>query len=190
MGCVQVVLVRPGPAGGAPSDGARRHLGYRPRHVGRSLKALPTEFLQFVAAYEADYVTREGRLVIDDPEVQRQAGQGHRQLRCRIPQGLTPPDSVDWDNSYQGNKAFLAQTSSWRRIIALDFERAQGERPEDYYKNTATIEWPLGPPASLPDLSESFRGGFQGRRPRQQRQGVRPLPGGRGLASALSQLFG
>ena len=26
------------------------------------------QFFQFVAAYEADYVTRDGRLVIDDPE--------------------------------------------------------------------------------------------------------------------------
>ena len=26
------------------------------------------EFFQFVAAYDADYVTRDGQLVIDDPE--------------------------------------------------------------------------------------------------------------------------
>ena len=31
----------------------------------------PERVLQFLAAYEADYVTRDGRLVIDDPEVRR-----------------------------------------------------------------------------------------------------------------------
>jgi hypothetical protein len=29
------------------------------------------QFFQFVAAYEADYVTRDGRLVIDDPEIRQ-----------------------------------------------------------------------------------------------------------------------
>ena len=33
--CLLVVLVRSGPAGGAPGHGARRHLGRRPQHVGR-----------------------------------------------------------------------------------------------------------------------------------------------------------
>ena len=28
-------------------------------------------FWQFIHAYEADYVTRDGRLVIDDPEIRR-----------------------------------------------------------------------------------------------------------------------
>ena len=46
------------------------------------------EFLQFVAAYEADYVTRDGRLVIDDPEVRRKLIRAHRQLHGHLPQGL------------------------------------------------------------------------------------------------------
>ena len=29
------------------------------------------QFFQFLAAYKADYVTRDGRLVIDDPEIRR-----------------------------------------------------------------------------------------------------------------------
>ena len=35
VGAVLVVLVRPGPAGGAQGIGPRRHLGHRPAHVGR-----------------------------------------------------------------------------------------------------------------------------------------------------------
>ena len=39
-------------------------------------------------AYEADYVTREGKLVIDDPEIRQQAHQGHGELHRHLPQGL------------------------------------------------------------------------------------------------------
>ena len=46
------------------------------------------QFLQFMQAYDADYVTRDGTLVIDDPEIRRQAGQGYRQLHGDLSQGL------------------------------------------------------------------------------------------------------
>ena len=38
-----------------------------------SVQAFDTwiEFLQFVVAYEADYVTRDGELVIDNPEIRQ-----------------------------------------------------------------------------------------------------------------------
>ena len=57
-----------------------------------SVEAADTDyqFFQFVAAYEADYVTRDGRLVIDDPEIRQQARQGHRQLHGDLSQGLHP----------------------------------------------------------------------------------------------------
>ena len=65
------------------------------------------------------------------------------------------------------------------------------ERPDDYYQNTATIEWPLGPDGEafpiggvVSSLPWSSR-----RRPRRHRQGVRPLPRGGGLACPLSQLL-
>ncbi len=44
------------------------------------------------------------------------------------------------------NKAFLAQTVVMTPNASLSIPNAlKRERPEDYYKNTATIEWPLGP---------------------------------------------
>ena len=46
------------------------------------------QFLQFVDAYGADYVTRDGRLVIDDPEVRQKLDQGHGQLYGDLSQGL------------------------------------------------------------------------------------------------------
>ena len=48
------------------------------------------------------------------------------------------------------NKAFLAQTVVMTPNLTLSIPNAlKSERPEDYYENTATIEWPLGPSASL-----------------------------------------
>ena len=45
---------------------------------------------QFRDAYAADYVTRDGRLAIEDPEVRQQAHQGDRQLCDALSQGLHP----------------------------------------------------------------------------------------------------
>ena len=59
-----------GAAGRAPGYRPRRHLG---RGSPMSAEAADTQeqLLQFMAAYDADYVTPDGRLVIDDPEVRR-----------------------------------------------------------------------------------------------------------------------
>jgi multiple sugar transport system substrate-binding protein len=57
--------------------------------------------------------------------------------------GCAPPDAVTWDN-YGNNAAFLAQ-----RVVMVPNEtlsipnELKGERPDDYYENVATIEWPL-----------------------------------------------
>ena len=62
----------------------------------------------------------------------------------------------------------------------------KAERPDDYYKNTATIEWPSVPPAGrFPSKGALCGRGLQGRQQRRHRQGVRSLPRGRGLAHAL-----
>ena len=43
------------------------------------------------------------------------------------------------------NQAFLAQTVVMTANVTLSIPNAlRAERPEDYYKNTATIEWPDG----------------------------------------------
>ena len=42
------------------------------------------------------------------------------------------------------NKAFLAQSVVMTPNLSLSIPNAlKRERPDDYYKNTATIEWPL-----------------------------------------------
>ena len=72
-------------------------------------RPLRTGSAQFIHAYEADYVTRDGQLVIDDPEVRRRLIRAIDGYTAIYRKGCTPPDSVTWTNS-DNNKAFLAQT--------------------------------------------------------------------------------
>ena len=98
-----------------------------------------------MAAYEADYVTQDGQLVIDDPEIRQKLVKAIDSYTAIYRKGCTPPDSVTWDD-YGNNKAFLAQTVVMTPNVTLSIPNAlKRERPDDYYKNTATIEWPLGP---------------------------------------------
>ena len=83
------------------------------------------QFFQFMAAYDADYVTRDGRLVIDDPEIRRRLIKAIDSYTAVYRKGCTPPDSVTWDNA-GNNKAFLAQTVVMTpNQHALDPQRAQ-----------------------------------------------------------------
>jgi multiple sugar transport system substrate-binding protein len=104
------------------------------------------QFSQFIQAYEADYVTREGELVIDDPVVRQKLVRAIDSYTSIYRKGCTPADSASWNSSYDNNKAFLAQTVVMVPNYSLSIPNAlKRERPDDYYQNTATIEWPLGP---------------------------------------------
>ena len=101
-------------------------------------------FEQFRQAYEANYVTREGKLVIDDPEIRRRLIRAMDSYTAIYRKGCTPPDAVGWDD-FGNNQAFLAQTVAMTVNETLSIPNAlKAKRPEDYYKNTATIEWPEG----------------------------------------------
>jgi multiple sugar transport system substrate-binding protein len=117
--------------------------------IGLVMAVEPTDtsdqFFQFVAAYGADYVTREGELVIDQPEIRRRLVEAIESYTAVYRKGCTPPGSVIWAY-YDDNKAFLAQTVVMAPNYSLSIPKAlKRERPDDYYQNTATIEWPLGP---------------------------------------------
>jgi multiple sugar transport system substrate-binding protein len=109
--------------------------------------ALDTQngFFPFLAAYEAHYVTRDGRLVIDEPQIRERliaALDGYTELHRK---GCVPPDAVDWDGG-GNNEAFIDQRVVMTANQTLSIPNAlKSECPEDYYENTATIEWPLGP---------------------------------------------
>ena len=79
VGRVLVVLVRPGAARGAPGHSAATTSGASVCPC-RSRWTPQNGFFPFLAAYEAHYVTRDGRLVIDEPEVAAGLIEAHRQL--------------------------------------------------------------------------------------------------------------
>jgi multiple sugar transport system substrate-binding protein len=99
---------------------------------------------QFWGAHEADYVTRHGQLVIDDPEVRRRIIKTIDGYTAIYRKGCTPPDSVTWTNA-DNNKAFLTQKIVMTVNQTLSIPNAlKHERPDDYYENAVTIEWPEG----------------------------------------------
>jgi multiple sugar transport system substrate-binding protein len=112
-----------------------------------SVEAADTEnaFAQFVAAYGADYVTPDGRLVIDQPDIRQRLIEAIDQYTEIYRKGCTPPDSAAWAD-IGNNERFLAQAVVMTPNLSLSIPNAlKRERPDDYYKNTATIEWPPGP---------------------------------------------
>jgi multiple sugar transport system substrate-binding protein len=104
------------------------------------------QFFQFVAAYNADYVTRDGKLVIDDPHIRRRLIKAIDGYTAIYRKGCAPPESAGWTTSADNNKAFLAQSVVMTPNYSLSIPNAlKRDRPDDYYENTATIGWPLGP---------------------------------------------
>jgi multiple sugar transport system substrate-binding protein len=102
------------------------------------------EFNQFVVAYEADWVTRDGRVVIDQPLVRDQLIKALDSYTAVYRKGCTPPNSVDWLGS-GNNKAFVAQTVILTPNPTLSVPNmVRASRPQDYPTNMATIEWPSG----------------------------------------------
>jgi multiple sugar transport system substrate-binding protein len=115
------------------------------------------QFFQFLAAYEADYVTRDGRLVIDDPGVRGKLINAIDAYTAVYRKGCTPPGSITWNSNRDNNKAFLGQTVVMVANDTLSIPNAlKRERPEDYYENSATIEWPLSPRGQAFPISGDF----------------------------------
>jgi multiple sugar transport system substrate-binding protein len=102
------------------------------------------EFLQFMTANEADYVTRDGSLAIDDSEIRQKLVKAIDSYTAIYRKGCTPRDSVTWDTGAGNNEAFhghrVVMTPNPTLSIPNTLKR---ERPDDYYENVATIEWPL-----------------------------------------------
>jgi multiple sugar transport system substrate-binding protein len=116
--------------------------------VGRvmSVEAADTEdqFFQFVQAADANYVSRDGKLLTSDPEVRHRLIQALSSYTEVWRKGCTPPDALHW-NDAGNNKAFLERRVVITSNVTLTIPNAlKAERPGDYYENTATIEWPLG----------------------------------------------
>jgi multiple sugar transport system substrate-binding protein len=111
-----------------------------------------TNFWMFVNAHEADYVTRDGKLVIDDPDVQAKLVKVLDELATIYRNSCTPPDSVNWNNP-DNNKQFHAQRIVMTANDTLSITNAlRADRSDDYDKNTVTIQWPNGPGGKPPAI--------------------------------------
>jgi multiple sugar transport system substrate-binding protein len=150
------------------------------------------QFFQFLAAYDADYVTPDGRLVIDDPEVRRRLIVAIDAHTAVYREGCTPPDVVNWSAGDRNNKAFLAQTGGHdSEPDALDSQRAQGRASRRLLREHRHHRMAARPRRRGFSDQGRLRGcsGLQGRRPRRHCQGVRALSRGGGLACPLPQLL-
>ena len=142
------ILVRSGPAGGTQGAGATTS-GASACPCRSTSSTLSNGFWQFIDAYEADYVTRDGRLVIDDPEVRRRLIKAIDSYTQIYRKGCTPPDSVNWVTYSDNNKAFLAQTIVMTPNQTLSIPNAlKATRPDDYYNNAVTLDWPARRPTA------------------------------------------
>jgi multiple sugar transport system substrate-binding protein len=103
------------------------------------------QFFQFVAAYDAHYVTPDGELVIDDPDVRQKLVKAIDSYTAIYRKSCSPPDAANWRYSNENNKAFVARSVVMTPNYSLSTINAlKNDRPDDYYENTATIGWPLG----------------------------------------------
>ena len=105
-----------------------------------------TQFFQFLAAYKADYVTAQGHLIIDQPEIRQKLIKAIDGYTVIYRKGCTPPDAITWAKGLDNNERFHTQAFLMTANDTLSIPNAlKREHPQDYYENTATIEWPLGP---------------------------------------------
>jgi multiple sugar transport system substrate-binding protein len=114
--------------------------------VPMSIEAYETwlNLRQFMIVYDADYVTPEGRLVIDDPSIRQQLVKAVDSYTAIHRRGCTPPEAASW-GPLDNNEQFRARTVVMTPNETLSTVNAlKHERPDDYYKNTATIGWPRG----------------------------------------------
>ena len=82
------------------------------------------QVFQFLAAYDADYVTRDRQLIIDEPQVRQRLVEAVDAYIAVHRKGCTPPGSVSWTN-IDNNKAFLAQAVVIvPNTLALDPQRS------------------------------------------------------------------
>jgi multiple sugar transport system substrate-binding protein len=100
------------------------------------------QLLQFQLAYDAPWLDDDRRLQIDDPAVRAGLIKALDDYTAIWRKGCIPPDSINWAN-IDNNKAFLARSVVMTTNPSLSIPAAlKRERPEDYYDNAVTIDWP------------------------------------------------
>jgi multiple sugar transport system substrate-binding protein len=102
------------------------------------------QLMQFQLAYETPWLDSNRRAQIDDPKIRMGIIKALEAYTAVWRKGCTPLDSVSWTN-IDNNKTFLAQTVVMTPNTTLSIPAAlRTARPDDYYENAATIDWPNG----------------------------------------------
>ncbi len=114
--------------------------------VGAPMSIRPTDtrraLRQFVHAYTEAWPTPDGPNLLRDPTARTVLIKGLEAYTAIWRKGCTPPDAVDWTNR-DNNEAFLKQRVVMTMNNTLSIPRAlKHERPDDYYRNAITINWP------------------------------------------------
>jgi multiple sugar transport system substrate-binding protein len=100
------------------------------------------QFTQFQYVYHAYWESADGQIRIDDPAVRANLITALGAYTAVYLTGCTPPDAIHWKNR-DNNDAFVAQTVVMTLNETLSIPNAiKVSRPDDYRRNTATIEWP------------------------------------------------
>jgi multiple sugar transport system substrate-binding protein len=83
--------------------------------------------------------------VIDEPLVRDRLIKAIDAYTTVYRKSCTPPDAVDWADDAGNNKAFLAERVVMTPNATMSIPGAlRATRPEDYYKNVVTLDWPIG----------------------------------------------
>jgi multiple sugar transport system substrate-binding protein len=99
---------------------------------------------QFQLAYETPWLDLDRRLQVDDPKVREGLIKALSDYTAIWRKGCTPPGATTWANP-DNNKAFLAHAVVMTPNTSLSIPAAlRTARPDDYYGNAVTIDWPDG----------------------------------------------
>ena len=114
--------------------------------IGLPMSAAATDtadqLVQFQLAYGAPWLAPDRRLQVDDPLVRAGLIRALAAYTAIWRKGCTPPNSVNRANP-GNNEAFLAQSVVMTPNTSLSIPAAlKHERPDDYLRNAATIDWP------------------------------------------------
>jgi multiple sugar transport system substrate-binding protein len=107
----------------------------------------------FLFAYTPNWPPPSGWNLAEEPATRAILVQALERYTAIYKSGCTPPDAVDWTN-FENNRAFLEQRVVMVPNPSLSIpNQLRDERPDDYYRNAATIEWPrngFGGPLVIP----------------------------------------
>jgi multiple sugar transport system substrate-binding protein len=114
---------------------------------------------QFAGAYTRDWPDPAGPSLADDRAAWVTLVKALTEYTAIYKKGCTPPQSITWTNR-GNNEAFLAQTIVMTINSTLSITSAlRRERPGDYLKNAATIDWPNDAYGGVLHLEGALEGG-------------------------------